>query len=134
MCDLSAASPSTTSLVLLLISSDLFLFSCSRRSCSSLSRCSRACLRFSASTRAASSGSLVPAEGLLADAAGAEEEEEEEGAAEAVGLGGGADASMAGAAGEATAAAGGLGEGGEAGLADTTMAGRGLEPGAETAS
>lgn len=75
----------------------------------------------------------MPAEGLLAD--GAEEEEEEEGA---VGLaateasGGGADVSVAGAAGGATAAAGGMEEGGEAGPADTTMAGTGLEPVAET--
>lgn len=76
----------------------------------------------------------MPAEGLLADGA----EEEEEGAAVAVGLaateasGGGADVSAAGAAGEATAATGGMEEGGEAGPADTTMAGTGLEPVAET--
>lgn len=114
-----------------IISSYLFLFSCSSRSCSSLSRCSRARLRFSASTRAASSGSLVPAEGLLVGAAGAEEEEEEgaAGAGEAAteASAGGADASMAETAGEAGVAAGGVGEGGEVGPAGT-----GLEPVTET--
>lgn len=115
-----------------IISSHLFLFSCSSRSCSSLSRCSRARLRFSASTRAASSGSVVPAEGLLVGAAGAEEEEEEEGAARAgeaatEASAGGVDASMAETAGEAGVAAGGVGEGGEVGPAGT-----GLEPVTET--
>lgn len=113
-----------------IISSHLFLFSCSSRSCSSLSRCSRARLRFSASTRAASSGSLVPAEGLLVGAAGAEEEEEgAAGAGEAAteASAGGADASMAETAGEAGVAAGGVGEGGEVGPAGT-----GLEPVTET--
>lgn len=56
---------------------DLSFSSCSRRSCSSLSLCSRACRRFSARMRAASSGSLVPAMGLAdgegaGDAAGTE--------------------------------------------------------------
>lgn len=49
---------------LCLNSSDLSFSSCSRRSWSSLSLCFRACLRFSAKIRAASSGSLVPAMGL----------------------------------------------------------------------
>lgn len=104
-----------------LLLSDLLLFSCSSRSCSSLSRCSRARLRFSASTRAASSGSLVPAEGLL------EEEAEKGGAAEAEGSAavGGAKASEVGTAGGASVS----GTGGEAGLEDTWMAGRVLEPG-----
>lgn len=64
----------------------------------------------------------MPAEGLLAGAAG---EEEEEAAAGAVGLeasGGGVGAFVAGAAGETTVSAG---------LADTTMAGTGLQPGTE---
>ncbi|TNN89093.1 hypothetical protein EYF80_000381 [Liparis tanakae] len=56
---------------------DLSFSSCSRRSCSSFSRCSRACRRFSARMRAASSWLLVPAMGLAAgdgdgDDAGAE--------------------------------------------------------------
>lgn len=50
---------------------DLLRRSCSRRSCSSLSRCSRACRLFSARARAASSGSLVPADGLVVGATGA---------------------------------------------------------------
>lgn len=43
---------------------NLSFSSCSRRSSSSLSLCSRACLRFSARMRVASSGLLVPAMGL----------------------------------------------------------------------
>lgn len=117
------------------IESDLFLCSCSRRSCSSLSRCSRACLRFSARARAASSGSLVPADGLLAGAAGVVEAGA---AAEGPGLlveaaaggaGGAAEAagSTFGAAGEAADTTAGLREGGVTGAEDTTMAGTLLE-------
>lgn len=109
---------------------DLFLCSCSRRSCSSLSRCSLACLRFSARTRAASSGLLVPADGLLAGAVGVEAVEAgaaveaaavvvTEGAAAAAA----ADGSTLGAAEEADVTTGGLREGGVTGAEDTTMAG-----------
>lgn len=112
--------------------SNLFLCSCSRRSCSSLSRCSRACLRFSARTRAASSGSLVPADGLLAGAAGVEAAA---GAAGGAGLlteaGAGVAAEAAGTtpgtATEAVDTTGGLREGGVTGAEDTTMAGTLLE-------
>lgn len=90
---------------------DLFLCSCSRRSCSSFSRCSRACLRFSARMRAASSGSVVPADGLPAGV-----ETTAGDAAEAVG-------STLGAAGEAADTTGGPREGGVAGAEDTVMAG-----------
>lgn len=108
-------------------SSDLFLCSCSSRSCSSLSRCSRACLRFSASTRAASSGSLVPADGLPAEGEGAVEGVR---VAATEAAAGGAAASMTGTAGEATVT--GLGEGGAGGPEDTTMAGTVLQPGRHT--
>ncbi len=122
--------------------SDLFLRSCSRRSCSSLSRCSRACLRFSVRARAASSGSLVPADGLPvgaagAEAAGAEAAAEAAAAAAAAGAAEGAGLPAEAAAGEAAEAAGstfgtageaddttgGLREGGVRGAEDTTMAG-----------
>ncbi len=113
--------------------SDLFLRSCSRRSCSSLSRCSRACLRFSVRARAASSGSLVPADGLPVGAAGAEAAAAAAaaGAAEGVGLPAEAAAGEAaeaagstfGTAGEADDTTGGLREGGVRGAEDTTMAG-----------
>lgn len=101
---------------------DLFLCSCSRRSCSSRSLCSRACRRFSARARAASSGSLVPADGLLAGAAGVEA------AGAGAGLAAGeAAGSTLGTAGEAADTTGGLREGGVTGAEDTTMAGTLLE-------
>lgn len=113
------------------VRSDRFLCSCSRRSCSSLSRCSLACLRFSARARAASSGSLVPADGLLAGAAGLEA------AAAAVAVAvvvvvveaaaGEAAASTLGTAGEETDTTGGVEEGGGVSADDTTMAGTLLE-------
>lgn len=119
------------------VTADLFLCSCSRRSCSSLSRCSRACLRFSARARAASSGSLVPADGLLVGAAGVDAAAAAAavvvvvvvGAAEGAGLaataGEAAEAagSTLGTAGEAADTTGGLREGGVTGAEDTTMAG-----------
>lgn len=117
----------------------LFFRSCSRRSCSSLSRCSRACLRFSARTRAASSWLLVPADGLLVGAAGVVEAvvaaAVAAGAADGAGLpveaAGGEAAEAAGstfgAAGEAADATAGLREGGVSGAVDTTMAGTLLE-------
>ena len=127
--------------LMLMLTSDLFLCSCSRRSCSSLSRCSRACLRFSARARAASSGSLVPAEGLLVGAAGVEAAAAAAaaaavvvvvvvvGAAEGAGLvaAAGEAAETVGStldtAGEAAETTGGLREGGVTGAEDTTMAG-----------
>ena len=112
------------------VMSDLFLCSCSRRSCSSLSRCSRACLRFSARARAASSGSLVPADGLLVGAAGVEAAAAAAavavvvvGAAEGAGEAAEAAGSTLGTAGEAADTTGGLREGGVTGAEDTTMAG-----------
>ncbi len=97
--------------------SDLSFSSCSRRSCSSLSLCSRACLRFSARMRAASSGSLVPAMGL-ADGEGAGDAAGTEGA-EWTGSGGGE---------AAVVVAGVPGAWGEAAAEDSTMAGTTGEP------